>query len=151
MIQEPQKDSSPETSTTNDPDEPTGHPPGTKRCKHCDEELEFKRFSYTLNKNGNRYYGSICYSCKDSSRKRVRELKGLADRGASNKTINEIHRIYYGCLSDSSLFPDAVACIPELIETVKLYKKAISILMQSKNPREDSYEVLPTDEYRMYL
>ena len=149
MIQELQKDSSPETSITSDPAEPTGHPQGTKKCKICDESLEFKRFSYSTNKNGHRYYGSICYSCKDTSRKNVRELKRFADGNATDKTINEIHRIYYGCLSDSSLYPDAVACIPELIETVKVYRKAITILMQSKNPQEDLYEVLPNDEFRI--
>lgn len=117
----------------------------------CDESLEFKRFSYTKNKNGKRYYGSICYTCKDSRRKDVRDLKRIADGNSSDKTINEIHRLYYGCLSDSSLFPDAVACIPELIETVRMYRKAITILIESKNPREDAYEVLPCDEYRMHL
>lgn len=149
MIQETTADTGPETSTTSRIGECKGHPEGRRICDRCGKELEYKKFSFTIHANGKKYYGRVCYGCKDSSRK---EIRRELERSVSAKTLMEIHRIYLDCLHDSDRYADAVACIPELIETIHAYRKVIDIVTKKKKAIDEINEILPNDEYkRMFI
>jgi len=137
-----------ETSTINAHEEPTGHPEGTRTCEKCEESLPYKRFSYN-EKGGKRYYGKTCYSCKKNSKERVSVIRTEGDWISRSSNINQIRNLYLLSLRDHSVWADVIGCVPELIEGILSYRKAIEVAMRKNATDNDVMEVLPDDEYKL--